>query len=230
MHAGFQPGIEQVARPFQRQRQHAEGAVLRGVVLAAHGHTGLLEHLNGADHAAAVVGVQAGGGFGVHSGQAGMQALLAARLVRQGVELGAQAFIPARAAQRQPVHQRLEIQARAAHQNRHPAARQNLRDHLFRRHGIVGHGVGFGGIGHIQHVVRQERALLRRGLGGADVHAPVDLHGVHADDFAPKALGQLQAQIAFSAGSGTCHGDHGGLFAHGYGLPYCTRLKRFSSA
>ena len=96
-------------------------------------------------------------------------------------------------------------------------------------HGL-GHGVGFGGIGHIQHVVRQERALLRRGLGGADVHAPVDLHGVHADDFAPKAPGQFQAQIALPAGRRACNGDHGGLILHGIVPLYCTRLKRFSNA
>ena len=96
-------------------------------------------------------------------------------------------------------------------------------------HGL-GHGVGFGGVGHIQHVVRHKRLLLRRGLGGADVHAPVDLHGVHADDFAPKAPGQFQAQITLAAGRRACHGDHGGLILHGIVPLYCTRLKRFSNA
>ena len=101
---------------------------------------------------------------------------------------------------------------------------------MFRRNGIVGHGVGFGGVGHIQHVVRHKRLLLRRGLGGSDVHPPVDLHGVHADDFAPKAPGQFQGQIALPAGRRACNGDHGGLILHGIVPLYCTRLKRFSNA
>ena len=73
-------------------------------------------------------------------------------------------------------------------------------------------------------------ALAHRFGGGADGHAPVDLHGVHADDFAPKAPGQFQAQIALPAGRRARNGDYGGLFPHGNGLLYCTRLKRFSSA
>jgi len=40
----------------------------------------------------------------------------------------------------------------------------------------------FGRVNDVEQVVRHRRPLLAAGLGGADVHAPVDLHGVGGDD------------------------------------------------
>ena len=87
--AAVLPKLAAWRRDYGGRGRKGEGAVGRGGFLGAQGHGGRLEHLSGGKRAAAVVGVRPRGGFGVHGGQAGVQALLAARFVRQGVELGA---------------------------------------------------------------------------------------------------------------------------------------------
>src|SRR5207302_11298547 len=46
----------------------------------------------------------------------------------------------------------------------------------------AGHGEVLVGVGHVDEVVRDPGPLLERGLGRADVHAPVHLHGVDGHD------------------------------------------------
>ncbi|GAA2487618.1 hypothetical protein GCM10010393_18700 [Streptomyces gobitricini] len=50
-------------------------------------------------------------------------------------------------------------------------------------------------------------ALLGRQLGGADVHPPVELHGVGVDDFTAQLLGEVDAQIGLSGRRGADDGD-----------------------
>jgi hypothetical protein len=48
------------------------------------------------------------------------------------------------------------------------------------------------------------RAVL--GLGGPNVHMPVDRHRIHADDFSAYPLRQEAGKLRFSAGGGTAEG------------------------
>ena len=51
-------------------------------------------------------------------------------------------------------------------------------------------------------MVRHSLALIRIGLGRADVHAVVQRHGIQGHDFRPETLGQRDAELAF-AGTAT---------------------------
>ena len=44
-------------------------------------------------------------------------------------------------------------------------------------------------------------------FGGADVHAPVELHGVNVDDFAIAGVGEANAEGRFSGGGGPNNGN-----------------------
>jgi hypothetical protein len=44
------------------------------------------------------------------------------------------------------------------------------------------------------------------GLGGPNVHMPVDCHRIHADDFSAYLLRQEAGKLRFSAGGGTAEG------------------------
>lgn len=57
------------------------------------------------------------------------------------------------------------------------------------------------------HMVGDALHLLRSGGGGADGHAPIDLHGVHRHHLTAEAVGQRHAHFRFSCGSGTHHAD-----------------------
>ena len=82
---------------------------------------------------------------------------------------------------------------------------------------VLGDAGGLGDVPDVQQVVRDAAALLGRQLGGADVHAPVELHGVGVDDLAAEALGEGDAQIGLSGRGGADDGDDargGGCAAH----------------
>jgi hypothetical protein len=55
----------------------------------------------------------------------------------------------------------------------------------------------------VQEVVRYERLLVRSGLGGAGVHAPVDLPRVSGDDLPGDGLSQMKRKSRFAYGGGT---------------------------
>ena len=58
-------------------------------------------------------------------------------------------------------------------------------------------------------------ALLGRELGGADVHAPVELHGVGVDHLAAEALGEGDAQVGLARRGRADDGDDPGRPAAG---------------
>ncbi len=57
------------------------------------------------------------------------------------------------------------------------------RDRLAGRGREVGDGELVGGVDEVDAVVLHRHAVVHRRLGGADVHAPVDLHGIDGDEF-----------------------------------------------
>ena len=63
-------------------------------------------------------------------------------------------------------------------------------------------------IGHIDEVVENTTPLFRRRFRRADIHVPVYLHGIGADDFAAVSSGQFQGRLRFSDGSRSENADH----------------------
>ena len=62
---------------------------------------------------------------------------------------------------------------------------------------------------HVVEMVGEAGAVFERGLGRADVHAPVDLAAVDVDDLAAVTPGQLQGQCAFADAGGANDGQEG---------------------
>ena len=122
--------------------------------------------------------------------------------------------------------QGLQIQPRAAHQNRAAAPAEDILHAGVGLRYEPGHGPALGGIGHAHHVVGDALHLLRSGGGGADGHAPIDLHGVHGHHLAAEAAGQRHAHFCFSCGGGTHHADD--LWDH-RGTPFPIVLSSFAA-
>ena len=137
---------------------------------------GLLEHLEGADHALLVVGVDPRGGGRIDGRELGVERRtpLRARPLFQAL---AQERIRVGPAEH-PVEQRLEIEAGASDEQRAPPAGADGRVRLLGCPQPPTHVAALVGIDEIQGVVRDARALLGRGLGGADVHPAVHEHRV----------------------------------------------------
>ena len=58
-------------------------------------------------------------------------------------------------------------------------------------------------------MVRHSPALGLRDLGGADVHAAVELHGVGVDDLAAEFQGELDGEVGLSGAGRPDDGDDG---------------------
>ena len=130
-------------------------------------------------------------GCRVEDSQPGMERGLAVSLGLL-VEPAAQLGIGSRSVE-EPAEQRLEIECRAAYEQRSLASSFNRRDGLQGPVAIVGHAGGFPGLDHVDQVVRDASALCQRGFGRADVHAPIDRHRVHRDDLGIEPAGQRHA-------------------------------------
>src|SRR5579883_2039674 len=92
-------------------------------------------------------------------------------------------------------------------------------------------GVDLAGIGHIEQVVRHQRALLGRDLRRADIQAAIDLARIGGDDLAAKLLGESDAQRALPRGGRPRH--HHQLWQsihHGCGLCFNKRSTRRTSS
>ena len=112
---------------------------------------------------------------------------------------------------KEPVEKGLDVQGRPPHGHYGPALEPDLLDE---RDGLVQkqpHAGGLAGFQDVDHVVLDLLAAVGRGLGRADVHAAVDLHGVDADDLAFEAPGQLKRQCALARGRDTQDQNLAGL-------------------
>ena len=131
----------------------------------------------------------------------------------------------------EPVHQRLEIQHGAAHQQRYGLAGADFIDQLLRVAHELGRAVGLQRIDDVDEVMRDGGQLCRRGLGRADVHAFVDQGRIHADDLGLlpalcQALGQCQRCRSLARGSGAGNGDTGQGVGSSHGRnPYRSKHK-----
>ena len=162
-------------------------------------------YLQGPEDAPLVVGVELFRPLGVHPPELVIEGCDALGR-RPGLEL----FPPAagEGGKLPSGDQVVDIQPRAPYQDGQPAPGQDV---LHTGGGvgyIPGHGVVLGRVRHVQHVVGDPPHLRRGGLGGADVHAAVDLHGVGGDHLAPGEKGQLHAQGRFARGRGAADHDY----------------------
>ncbi len=120
------------------------------------------------------------------------------------------------AGEAQVVQDGLDVEAGPADQDGGAAGRQQVLDH---GPGVPLVGGDRGGLGHVEHVEQVVRHALPLGLGhlgGADVHPPVQLHGVGVDHLAAAAQGQPHRQVGLSGGGGADDRDRPGR-AGGHG-------------
>ena len=119
--------------------------------------------------------------------------------------------------------QRTQIKARAADQNRYTSAAMNALYRLFCILRVLHDGIGFVRLPDVHQMMRNTAPVFRCGFGCADIHAPVNLHGIHANNLAAQCLRKLHAERRFAAGCRA--GD-----THYLRLAHWMRLKRFSNS
>jgi hypothetical protein len=107
----------------------------------------------------------------------------------------------------EPVDHRAGVERGAPHQDRHHATWPAAGDRLARPPLELRHGGRLGDVEHVEEVVRHPPPLLGGQLGGADVHASVELHRVGVDHLAAERLGESEGEIGLADGGGTDERD-----------------------
>ncbi|MEZ4241537.1 MAG: hypothetical protein R3F59_36390 [Myxococcota bacterium] len=205
-HAGVDAGVvgAQVGR-VEPDAAVRDPVGLRGVLglERRQADAGLAEHLEAAHDADAVVRVQAGGEVGVDVAQGGVG-------VGQRLELGAQGRIDGRRGH-EAAHQRLQVQARAARDDHPRVCGQDLVGEGHEGRGVEG-GVGSD---HVEPEVGHGGALGGGRLGGADVEAAVDLHGVGREHHGAVGPRGGDGRSGLAGGGGPPEHQHRQPIAHG---------------
>ena len=131
------------------------------------------------------------------------------RAVRRqlGLELGADRGI--RTGEDEVVEHRPHVQRRAADEHRHDTAGQAVGDDVAGQGLELRHRGRLGDVEHVQQVVADTAAVGGRQLGGADVHAPVELHRVGVDHLAAEPLRERDRQPRLAGRRRPDDGDHG---------------------
>ena len=123
------------------------------------------------------------GGLRVHLGQLvpqGLQPLLPGLLLELLTHPGG---VGGEGGKLPPGHEVVDVQPGAPCHNGQLASGENVVHDGDGLGHIAAHGEVLPGVCHVQHVVGHPLHFLRCGLGGADVHATVDLHGVSGHHF-----------------------------------------------
>ncbi len=196
-------GVDAMGLVFARATQ-AEGAIDVArragplLLLGADRTAGALEDFEGALDAAEVIGMNAGGGVGVDAGEFGMEclgALAGSAFAEAGAEFGV-----GRGAVEEAVEQGHEIKRRSGDGEDRAAAGGDVGNGGVGCGDEAGDAEGFAGFGDVDEVVRDAPAFGGRWLGGADVHSPIDLHGIDAEDLGVEAFGEGQGEGGFAGG------------------------------
>ena len=174
-----------------------------------------LKHFQSTDNALAIIGMDARGILGIATGQLRMQRGRTF-LFKTGGQAGDDVRRYGRNF-RYAVQQTLEIEPRAADQQRQLAARVNIAGG---GNGQFRPATGADLAGRLQKTVQMVRsagALLGRGLRGYQGEIRVHLPGVGIDDFAVEGLGkgQRRFRLAAAGGSGKTEYRYGLLRGHG---------------
>ncbi len=94
------------------------------------------------------------------------------------------------------------VKHRAADKQGNPPPRQYFNDGAERIFTETPRRIAFGGIEKIDQMVRHGAAFFGRGLGGADVHAAIDLRRIDTHDLDRMPRGKLHRQVRFAARCG----------------------------
>jgi hypothetical protein len=163
-------------------------------------------HLEGPHDAPAVPGLDAVRGGRIGDRQPAVEGADAGGRGRLLLEAGP--HLRPLAGEREPVDHGLEVQAGAAHEQRPPSPRLDAGQ----RPGGGGREAGDGevlvGVGEVEEVDGHLGPLGRGRLGRADVHPPVDAHGVDGDELdVAEAAGDLQGDGRLARRRGSDQGQ-----------------------
>jgi hypothetical protein len=96
----------------------------------------------------------------------------------------------------------LQIEWGAADEEGHFAARLDVGGGGGGPLEIVGDAGGLPGVEDVEEVVGDLGPVFESGLGGADIHATIEGHGVDGDDLGAQAAGELEGESGFADGGG----------------------------
>ena len=122
------------------------------------------------------------------------------------LQLGADRGV--RAGEVEPVEQRPHVEPRPADDDAPPSAGGDRRQVRAPRRLVPRDRGVLGDVEDVELVVRDPAPLLRRQLGGADVHAAVELHGVGIDDLAVEGRGEGEAEVGLAGRRRADDRDH----------------------
>ena len=170
-------------------------------VVLGDGLAGGQPDLQGPEGALFVVGVDLGGGLRIRLLQMDAQGGQAFR-PDPGLELFPQAVVRLEGGELTACHQIIDVESGSPRHNGQSAPGQDIVHDGDGALDVPGHGIIFFRIGHVQHMMGNALHLFLGGLGGADVHAAVNLHGVGGHHLSPEAPGQSHGQGGFARGGG----------------------------
>ncbi len=169
----------------------------------------------GADGFVGVVGMDAGGGFGVEAAEEAADGAWAALFAE--LEAGTEGFV-AGGTGRETIEEGAEVEACAAAEDGKAAAAGEVGEKGADFGGEVAGGEEVGGGAEIDEVVGNGAAIGEGEFGGADVEAGVELDGVEVDDFAVETFGEGESEGGLPSPGGPGDGDEGKV-GHYFQIP-----------
>ena len=115
---------------------------------------------------------------------------------------------------RQPIPQGLKIEHSPPHQQRQPPLGPNLRYSLLHISAKLRRRISLRRVPYIHQIMRQPSQHRRRGLARANIHPPIHLRRIHANQPQGITGRQLQRQCSLATGRGTNKARHYGAGAH----------------
>lgn len=174
-------------------------------------------HFQRTHESSAIVDMNALGGGGVDALQSGVQ-------FGQRRRAKPQAKIGVRAGSfKQSFKQRFVIKRRAACRDQRNISPDGIRNNLIGLLDKLRDRKCFVRIDHVDQVMNDLLSLGGAWLGGADVHVPVNLHRIDAENLRPDFLRHTHRQIRFSRCGGPQNDNDVGLICHvGKGCQNCS--------
>jgi len=203
LHPGVDPAAQLIGRPVEHKHPARFGRRSTGELLlpVADRAPGVLIDFQCPNDPADIVWMQSPSRLRVHLGQALVQGI---RALPASEPLHAAAKFPVGRRSREDAPQEsLQIQGGAAHEKHFAAGSPDCFHALLRSLKISGQAERLMRIYQVDQMVGHPAALLRSGFGRANVHAAVDGHRIHGNDFRAEALGQRQTDGGLAGGCRT---------------------------
>ncbi len=153
-------------------------------------------YFEGADDAFFIIGMDALSGLGVNGGQPPVEGGPAGggdfrTKAIADVGIGSGAF-------EESVEEGLDVHGRAADGDDGPAGGGDGVDGPAGQVEKAVHTEGFGGLGDVDEVNGDLLLFFGGRFCGADVHSPIDFHGIDADDLSAEGAGQIEGERSLS--------------------------------